>query len=432
VPAVPLLEPREGVPDVVADQDGLTAAVVQLAAGTGPLAVDTERASGYRYSNRAYLVQLRRTGAGTVLIDPVGCPDLSAVATALGAEEWILHAAGQDLPALTELRMRPRTLFDTELAARIAGRSRVGLAALIEDLLGFTLEKHHAAADWSRRPLPAPWLRYAALDVELLVELRDVLHAELRRQGKLDWARAEFAALLTAPTPAKRPDPWRRVSGIHQVRGRRALATLRALYEVRDQLAQERDLAPGRVVRDRALVAAAGALPGDQDALAAVPGFDGPAVRADLPRFAAALRAAAILPDTDLPPAVPPRFGGAPTGRWAVREPAAASRLAVIRDALAGLAEKYQLPAMILLGPDLARRLAWQPPEPVTEATVAATLSGGGARDWQVWLTAGVLAAALRDAAPEEPVTAADAARQPTGRSRPGATPGRPMPHHSG
>ncbi len=93
-------------------------------------------------------------------------------------------------------------MFDTELAARLAGFERVGLASVVELLLGFTLEKGFSAADWSTRPLPQDWLRYAALDVELLIELRELLGAELERQGKLEWAEQEFAAaVLAGPKP---------------------------------------------------------------------------------------------------------------------------------------------------------------------------------------------------------------------------------------
>ena len=164
--------------------------IAAFEAGSGPVAVDAERASGYRYGQRAYLVQLRREGAGTALIDPVACPDLSGLGEALSGVEWVLHAATQDLPCLREIGMVPTRLFDTELAGRLAGFPRVGLGAMVEGVLGFVLEKGHSAVDWSTRPLPEPWLRYAALDVELLVDLRDALEKELDRQGKLEWARA--------------------------------------------------------------------------------------------------------------------------------------------------------------------------------------------------------------------------------------------------
>ncbi|RST20288.1 ribonuclease D, partial [Streptomyces sp. WAC04770] len=210
---IPLLEPREGIPPVVASDDALARVIADFARGTGPVAVDAERASGYRYGQRAYLVQLRRDGAGSALVDPVGCPDLSGLSTALTGSEWILHAATQDLPCLRDIGMSPTSLFDTELAGRLAGFPRVGLGAMVENVLGYALEKGHSAVDWSTRPLPEPWLRYAALDVELLIDLRDALEEELERQGKLEWAREEFEAIASAPPAPPRKDPWRRTSG---------------------------------------------------------------------------------------------------------------------------------------------------------------------------------------------------------------------------
>lgn len=243
---IPLLEPREGIPPVVADEAALAEVVAAFAAGRGPVAVDAERASGYRYGQRAYLVQLRREGAGTALIDPVACPDLSALNEALSGVEWVLHAATQDLPCLREIGMAPTRLFDTELAGRLAGFPRVGLGAMVENVLGFVLEKGHSAVDWSTRPLPEPWLRYAALDVELLVDLRDALEKELDRQGKLDWARQEFDAIASAPPPEPRKDPWRRTSGMHKVRRRRQMAVVRELWQTRDRIARRRDVSPAR------------------------------------------------------------------------------------------------------------------------------------------------------------------------------------------
>src|SRR5581483_7253018 len=157
---------RDGLPDVVSTRSALDQAIAALAAGSGPLAVDAERASGYRYSQRAYLIQLRRHGSGNVLIDPLPFGDvpndvLAPITTAIAGEEWILHAASQDLPCLTELGMRPSRLFDTELAGRLLNYPRVGLAVMVEELLGFSMLKEHSAVDWSRRPMPEAWLIYA-------------------------------------------------------------------------------------------------------------------------------------------------------------------------------------------------------------------------------------------------------------------------------
>ncbi len=271
--------PREGVPLVISTAEGLERAAAALASGTGPAAVDAERASGFRYGQRAFLVQIRREGSGTWLIDPEPFDDLAIINEALRGTEWILHAATQDLPCLLELGMWPDKLFDTELAARLAGLPRVGLAAVIEQLLGFGLAKEHSAADWSTRPLPEPWLRYAALDVEVLAELREELIELLQADGKLGLAEEEFAAILAAGVPGPRLDAWRRTSGVHQLRDRRQLAAVRELWTERDQLAQNRDVAPGRLIPDSALVAAAKAMPQSVPQLLAVPGFHGRAAK---------------------------------------------------------------------------------------------------------------------------------------------------------
>ena len=407
VEVVPLLEPRDGLPPVVESADALERATRALAAGTGPVAVDAERASGYRYGHRAYLVQLRRAGAGTVLIDPILCPDLSGIDTALAGTEAVLHAASQDLPCLTELGYRPRLLFDTELAGRLLGYPRVALGTLVETVLGLHLEKGYSAADWSTRPLPVDWLRYAALDVEVLVELRDVLAGMLAEQGKLDWARQEFAAVLSAAPPAPRADPWRRTSGIHRVRSRRSLAVVRALYEQRDKIAQELNLSPGRVLPDAAIVEAARSLPTSNTALTRISGFTGKVARKHLPEWLGAIRLARALPENALPDtggnAV--ASGPPPVHRWAERDPAAAARLAAVRATITELAERHTMPTENLLPPDAVRRISWEPPDPPDPLAVEAALSGFGARRWQVELTAGPISAAIEGAVSPQPGT---------------------------
>jgi ribonuclease D len=367
-----------------------------LAAGHGPVAVDTERASGYRYSQRAYLVQVRRHGAGTFLIDPVALNDrIDPLIEALADTEWVLHAASQDLPCLAELNLRPARLFDTELAGRLAGYERVALGTLVELLLGYHLEKGHGAADWSRRPLPQDWLDYAALDVELLVPLRDELEEELAAQGKLEWALEEFEALRTAPPPPPRAEPWRRTSGIHRVRSPRGLAAVRALWETRDALARQRDIAPGRVLPDSSIVQAAVAAPTTEEELLQLPVFRGRAQRRIAAMWLRALRTAAQLPKSDLPDPSPSHDGPPPPNRWGDRDPAAAARLSAVRAALAEIAEANNLPVENLLQPDLVRRTCWRPPADLSEDAVAGALRDGGAREWQIGLTAAALSQAL-------------------------------------
>lgn len=391
-----LTQPAEGTPDVVETFEALREASAALAGGQGPIAVDTERASGYRYSQRAYLVQVRREGAGTVLLDPVAVDDrIDPFIAALADTEWVLHAASQDLPCLAELGLRPAKLFDTELAGRLAGFERVALGTLVELLLGYRLEKGHGAADWSRRPLPQDWLDYAALDVELLVPLRDALEEELAEQGKLDWALEEFEALRTAPPAPPRAEPWRRTSGIHRVRSARGLAAVRALWEARDNLARTRDIAPGRVLPDASIVQAATVAPEDEEALLQLPVFRGRAQRRIVDVWARALRTAAKMPKSELPDPSPPHDGPPPPNRWADRDPAAAARLTAVRAQLTTIAEANRMPVENLLQPDLVRRTCWRPPADLSSDTVADTLRGGGAREWQIALTVDALSQAL-------------------------------------
>ncbi|WP_405589047.1 HRDC domain-containing protein [Streptomyces sp. NBC_01190] len=392
---VPLLDPREGIPPVTASPEALESVVAAFAAGSGPVAVDAERASGYRYGQRAYLVQLRRAGAGTALIDPVGCPDLSALGAALRDTEWVLHAATQDLPCLDELGMRPTVLFDTELAGRLAGFARVGLGAMVENVLGFALEKGHSAVDWSTRPLPDPWLRYAALDVELLVDLRDALEEELRAQGKLEWALEEFAAIAAAPAPAPRVDPWRRTSGMHKVRRRRQIGVVRELWLARDRTARERDVSPGRVLTDAAIVTAALENPPNVHALAALPGFGHRMGRRQLDQWQAAIDRARALPERELPQPAASYTGPPPPRAWADKDPAAAARLSAARAAVSALAEELNLPQENLISPDTVRRVCWAPPTDLSAETIASTLTALGARSWQTALITPLLPAAL-------------------------------------
>jgi ribonuclease D len=380
---------------VVDTPEALAGYADALRAGTGPVAVDAERASGYRYGQRAYLVQLRRAGAGTGLVDPIPLGDLSVVQSAIADAEWVLHAASQDLPCLAEIGMVPARIFDTELAARLAGLPRVGLAAVVESLLGYSLVKGHSAADWSTRPLPEEWLVYAALDVEVLVDLRDALAALLDEQGKTEWARQEFAAVLAAGTPPPRQDPWRRTSGVHGLRNRRQLGMLRSLWEARDDLARRRDIAPGRVLPDAAMVAAVQADPQTEAALLELPVFRGRANRRLVGTWFGALARARALPESELPPHSRPGDGPPPVNRWSDRDPAAAARLQAARKGLAALSEEHDVPVENLLSPDLVRRLMWTPPEPRDAETVAGVLRAGGAREWQVELTRDLLAEAL-------------------------------------
>ena len=402
-----MLRLREALPDVVDTDEGLRAVAAALAAGTGPLAVDAERASGYRYSSRAYLLQLRREGAGTHLVDPIGLTTLAPLQEVADDTEWIIHAATQDLPCLAELGLVPVSLFDTELAGRLLGYPRVGLATLVETLLGHRLAKEHSAVDWSTRPLPRPWLEYAALDVEVLVELRDVLAAELVEKDKDEWARQEFE-WVRGFAPVPRVDPWRRTSGVHRVRGRRALGAVRALWGLRDQIARERDVTPGRILPDSAIIAAATAMPGDRRTLLRTQGFHGRGASRYATQWVDALLEVGELPEEQLPTRAP-RGDGPPLPRtWPEKDPVAARRLAAAKEAVAALSEEHGIPAENLLTPDHLRRVLWAPPATrVPEELAVAVdglLQGFAARPWQRELMVPLLVDAVLagDVEPEE------------------------------
>ncbi|MCU1545209.1 MAG: ribonuclease [Homoserinimonas sp.] len=396
-------EPSQPVHSPIEDRDAYLAAVRAIASGQGPIAIDAERASGFRYSQRAYLIQIFRRGAGTFLFDPPAIGDFSELNEAIAGEEWVLHAASQDLACLREVGLNPLRIFDTELGARLAGLPRVGLGAVVESLLGIHLAKEHSAADWSTRPLPQSWLAYAALDVELLVDVRDAVANILKESGKEDLAAQEFSAVLEREfKPGSRGEGWKRLSGLHSIRGARNLAVARELWETRDRYAQQIDTAPGRLVPDSSLVAAAKALPESKHDLAAMKEFSGRASRSELSRWWEAIetgRASEDLPvlkgtGETLPP---PRV-------WSDRNPDADKRLKQARIAITGLSVKLNMPLENILTPDLLRRVAWAPPHPLDAASVAAALSRLGARQWQVDATAQLIHEAFVEASQEPDV----------------------------
>ena len=385
-----LTEPAEGVPPVITRESELMDCADAIADGVGPVAIDAERASGYRYGQDAYLVQLRREGAGTWLVDPVYLPDLEPVDRAIGTGEWILHAATQDLACLRDVGLTPRQIFDTELGARLLGMPRVGLAAVIEHYLGISLAKEHSAVDWSTRPLPEPWLRYAALDVEVLTEVRNLMGADLAMQGKSEWARQEFESLLTWQ-PAVREAPWRRTSGLHKIRQPRVLATVRELWWERDRIARDRDTSPGRVIPDASLVEIARADPRGSGDLPR----GHRAIQRSQRSWLAAVERARELPDDELPPATVRSDGPPPQRSWPNRDPVAAERLAMTRETLRHFAEEHTIPIENVCSPDPLRRVVWTPPEEYTPEAFAESLAGRGVRPWQREIVAPMLTEAF-------------------------------------
>ena len=393
---------------VIESREEYLEATAVLASGHGPIAIDAERASGYRYSQRAYLIQIYRRGAGTFLFDPPAIGSFAELNDVIASEEWILHAASQDLTCLREVGLDPTRIYDTELAARLAGLPRVGLGTVVEELLGIHLAKEHSAADWSTRPLPQAWLVYAALDVELLVDLREKMGELLEAAGKTHIADQEFESVLARDFAVVRAEPWRRLSGVHSIRGQRNLAVARELWRARDAYAREIDTAPGRLVPDAALTAAARVLPATKRDLAALKEFTGRASRSQLDRWWAAIEAGSA--STDLP-AVRAQGESVPPPRvWADKNPEADRRLKGARASLLLAAEELAMPVENVLTPETLRRVAWTPPAEVTLETISETLTELGARPWQVDATAQLILDAFVDASqmieePDEPAS---------------------------
>lgn len=395
-PLRPLSTPDHGL-EVITSVGAWERVLDVVAAGTGPIAVDVERASGFRYSQRAYLVQIYRRGGTNFLVDPLEVSDLSGFTTRFGDQEWVLHAARQDLASLREVGMSPTRLFDTELGARLAGLSRVGLQGSVEDLLGVQLAKEHSAADWSTRPLPEGWLNYAALDVELLPDLRDAVSRTLDEAGKSDFAREEFDAILHEAPAAARAEPWRRLSGLHQVRGARGLAIARELWSAREEFAKAQDVAPGRLLPDRSIVHAAMERPSSQSELVGLKNFHGRASRSEATRWWAAIQRGMR---TEELPALRGSHDTVPPPRaWAEKAPEAHRRYVLARDLIQRSGDRINIPAENILTPDYLRRICYSPHDPGHPSAIDGQLEQLGARRWQRDLVVPLLVEAFSQAA---------------------------------
>jgi len=397
---LPLLAiPQNPRVELIETAEDLATAVAELAVNVGPFALDAERASGFRYGSRAYLVQVARGNSPIYLIDPVAIsPDADVaefadLAAILAKDTWILHAATQDLGCLAELGLKPNKLFDTELGGRLAAFPRVGLGAMTESLLGFRLAKEHSAVDWSQRPMHDDWLNYAALDVDVLPALMAAVAEALDRQGKAEYARQEFEHLLSfSPKPPK-PDRWRGMSGLHEVKDQRKLSVAMEMWTARELLAQKLDVSPGRLIPDASIVAVVKETPRSRSELASRKDFNGRASRTYLDTWWAALEKGwnAI----NLPPVKLPATGIPNHRNWPNRFPEADARLNKLKPVMAALAEACALPVENLLTPDFMRQLAWQPPQEVSSESVSQALLSFGARAWQVDICAEPFAAAL-------------------------------------
>ncbi len=410
--AVPLLSPSHGVPEIIDTVEKFESALDELEKGTGPFAVDAERASGYKYSARAYLIQIKRTNGGLHLIDPIafgpGHELFLKLNQLLNTDEVILHASTQDLPCLREVGLNPSRLFDTELGGRIAGLPRVGLGPLLESLMGVTLAKEHSAVDWSTRPLPKDWLNYAALDVELLVELREKIYELLKASDKWKWAEAEFASILVAPPAPPRIDPWRRTSGMHKIKKRDQLVVIKNLWHARDEIARANDVSSGKLLNDAAIIEFAIHKPlTKKDAEKALRPIG---MRArwleNMPTWLSATQRALDTPEDQWPPMKSGADTLPPLKLWRERFADKYAPLTHARFAVESLAEARSIPAENLISPEIIRRICWAPPadslQTLNVEAISQMMLELGARPWQVEIVAPVVAPALLEREPRE------------------------------
>jgi ribonuclease D len=380
---------------VIASQSEFLDACNLIESGSGPISIDAERASGFTYSQRAYLIQVYRREAGTFLFDPPAIGSMAHLMNVVGDEEFVLHAASQDLRCLREVGIDPRRIFDTELSARLLGLERVGLGAVVENLLGIHLAKEHSAVNWSTRPLPDSWLAYAAADVEHLIDLREKLAEMLAASGKDKFADAEFEATRLKPEKTPSPYPWRKLSGLHTLRNARQLAIARELWLARDHVAKSRDISPGRLIPDSAILAAVNSGATNPSDLLSAKGFNGRDAKGSLKVWWAAYEKG--LQTDDLPVLRIPSDTLPSPRIWRDKNPEGYARLTVARHAIAQRAIELTMPVENLLSPAALRQLAWSPPEPLTPETVSATLLKESARAWQIKETAHLISDAFTD-----------------------------------
>ena len=414
-----LKEPRGGVPDVTSSLDGYHRACDALAEATGSLAADAERASGFRYGHEDWLIQFKREGAGIALLDPVALTragaDWNEFNDAVGDATWILHDSLMDLPGFAEIGLKPKALFDTEIAARLLGLHRFGLAAVTEHYLGITLAKEHSAADWSYRPLPRDWRNYAALDVEVLIELETLMRRDLKAAGKDEWAAEEFSHALVAGLAPRKPHPipWLRISRITQLsRDPRGLAIAKSLWEERDRLARRYDIAPSLLLTDSSIIEAATNKPHNAAQFRALRSLNervrihtgteqdkmferyAPIQRTVKPKvWKQAIDRAMALKPTQWPTMPAPEQDengvvNAPRSMrlWQQRHPERYDRLQRVRRVINRIAEDTRTPAEMIIKPQILRNLCWV--EDPVEVDVETFLIEQGARNWQVELIA--------------------------------------------
>ena len=400
VTSTPLNEPR--LPTFLVDSESdLSKVIDALQKHEGPICIDAERASGFRYGQKAYLIQIAIPENAIYLIDPT--PKYSKEAWSAFTKEvnnkpWIIHAASQDLSCLAELALVPTKILDTELASRILGLPKVALGTITEHYLGLKLAKEHSAVDWSTRPLPKSWLDYAALDVDVLFDLWVAVEADLVANNRMGIALQEFDFLLTPTLKEPKTDRWRSITGLHEIKDQRALTVAKYLWEARENLAVDRDIAPGRLIPDSAIIAAVRASPKSKSELASLRTFSGKASRTFIDVWWKALSEGTTTKNLV---ELRAKSVGIPNHRnWSQKFPEAHARLLTCKHLIAKVAEELSIPAENIVSPEAIRSLCFEPPTPLTAESITARLVEKRVRSWQIAEIAEVLLIGLAATTP--------------------------------
>jgi len=265
--------------EIVASGDALAALVEELV-GASRYAMDTEFHRERTYWPRLALVQVAWEPAPgaqprVALVDPLAVDPEPLAKVLSGPAVMVAHAASQDLEVLGRAcQSVPTTLFDTQVAAGFLGYGSASLAALADRFLHLRLAKGDRLTDWSRRPLTASQVAYAASDVAYLLAMTDVISEQLSQRGRLEWAKEECAALLARPvSPSDPEEAWWKLRDNRQFQGvSRAIAQEVAAW--REEKARVLDVQPRMVLPDLALLSIAHSPPATAAALREARGID--------------------------------------------------------------------------------------------------------------------------------------------------------------
>ena len=343
-------------------------------AESAEIAVDTEGASFHRFVDRVYLLQLS-TRDRTAIVDPLAV-DAEALAPIRAmiesaSVETVFHDADYDLRLLQQdYGWQARKLFDTRVAAQLLGLKAFGLAALLERYFGVKLDKKHQRADWSMRPLLPDMLEYAAQDTMYLLDLRDILHGELKSKGRLEWAREEFVRLESIRWADEEPgSAFLRIKGARDL-SRRELAVLRELVPWRDGVAAELDRATFRVIGNEQLLEIARVQPRSIDDLGRIRGVPRGILERRGREILQAVQRGVAVPEAELP-----KF---PRGQRWDRDPEFDTKVNALKTVRDQVSQDLDLDPGVLCARDRMEAVARKNPKTTDELAEVSEL-----RNWQ-------------------------------------------------